>query len=92
VFSRSDTTTDSERFYNSILDLFEDVEEQAEVNDLLMWWNRYVTLELLLLSLSCLSLLYSQIFPNYSSAKRRICQNSALARIKAKRSELATGT
>jgi len=26
--------TDSERFYNSILDLFEDVDEQQEVNDL----------------------------------------------------------
>ena len=33
--------TDSERFYNSVLDLFEDIEEAEEVNDLLMWWNRY---------------------------------------------------
>lgn len=33
--------TDSERFYNSMLDLFEDVEEREEVNDLLTWWNRY---------------------------------------------------
>jgi hypothetical protein len=33
--------TDSERFYASILDLFEDVEEAEEVNDLLTWWNRY---------------------------------------------------
>ncbi len=41
VFSRTDTVTDSERFYNSILDLFEDVEENEEVNDLLLWWNRY---------------------------------------------------
>ena len=42
VFSRMDMVTDSERFYNSILDLFEDVDEQREVNDLQMWWNRYV--------------------------------------------------
>jgi len=42
VFSRSDLATDSERFYSSILDLFDDPEEQAEVNDLLVWWNRQV--------------------------------------------------
>ncbi|GBE89789.1 hypothetical protein SCP_1701140 [Sparassis crispa] len=42
VFSRTDTATDSERFYNSILDLFEDVDEQEEVNELLLWWNRQV--------------------------------------------------
>ena len=40
VFSRTDTITDSERFYNTVLDLFEDVEEREEVNDLLNWWNR----------------------------------------------------
>jgi hypothetical protein len=41
VFSRTDTVTDSERFYNSVMDLFEDVEEQEEVNELQTWWNRY---------------------------------------------------
>jgi hypothetical protein len=35
-----DLATDSERFYNSILDLFDDPEEQEEVNDLTVWWNR----------------------------------------------------
>lgn len=40
VFSRSDLVTDSERFYNSILDLFCDSEEKEEVDDLLTWWNR----------------------------------------------------
>lgn len=44
VFSRSDLVTDSERFYNTVLDLFEDIEERAEVNDLITWWNRCVTL------------------------------------------------
>jgi hypothetical protein len=44
VFSRTDTVTDSERFYNSVLDLFEDVEEQQEVDQLLSWWNRYALL------------------------------------------------
>ncbi|KIM74009.1 hypothetical protein PILCRDRAFT_80463 [Piloderma croceum F 1598] len=42
VFSRTDTTTDSERFYNSVLDLLEDVDEQVEVNDLISWWNRQI--------------------------------------------------
>lgn len=37
-----DTVTDSERFYNSILDLFEDTDEKEEVDNLLMWWNWYV--------------------------------------------------
>jgi hypothetical protein len=40
VFSRTDITTDSERFYNSILELFDDDEEKDEVNDVLGWWNR----------------------------------------------------
>jgi hypothetical protein len=40
IFSWSDLATDSEQFYDSILDLFEDVDEQEEVNDLLAWWNR----------------------------------------------------
>jgi hypothetical protein len=41
VFSRTDTTTDSERFYFTVLDLLEDIEEQVEVNELLAWWDRY---------------------------------------------------
>jgi hypothetical protein len=40
VFSRTDLATDSERFYNSVLDLFEDPDEQEEVNELIFWWNR----------------------------------------------------
>ena len=44
VFSISDTVTDSERFYNSIVELFEDPEEQEEVNALVTWWNRQVKL------------------------------------------------
>ena len=41
VFSWTDLVTDSERFYNSILDLLDDSEEKDEVDQLLMWWNRY---------------------------------------------------
>ncbi|KAF8630784.1 hypothetical protein AX14_010973 [Amanita brunnescens Koide BX004] len=39
VFSRSDTSTDSERFYESILDFLNDPNEQDEVVDLLNWWD-----------------------------------------------------
>jgi hypothetical protein len=42
IFSRTDLSTDSERFYSSILDLFEDPDEREEVNDLTAWWNRSV--------------------------------------------------
>ncbi|KAG2740811.1 hypothetical protein P692DRAFT_201842415 [Suillus brevipes Sb2] len=42
VFSRTDTTMDSETFYHSLLDLFEDPDESKEVDDLLTWWNHQV--------------------------------------------------
>ncbi|KAH6893897.1 hypothetical protein BKA70DRAFT_1118179 [Coprinopsis sp. MPI-PUGE-AT-0042] len=42
IFSRADTETDSETFYNSVLDLLEDPEEQDEVQDLLGWWNKRI--------------------------------------------------
>jgi len=40
VFSHTDTVTDSERFYNSILDVFKDPDEKQEVDNLVVWWNR----------------------------------------------------
>ena len=40
IFSRTDLVTDSERFYNSILELLDDPEEKDEVDQLLTWWNR----------------------------------------------------
>ncbi|KAG1846036.1 hypothetical protein F4604DRAFT_1595159 [Suillus subluteus] len=42
VFSHTDTTTDSETFYHSLLDLLEDPEEYKEIDELLTWWNRQV--------------------------------------------------
>ncbi|KAG1791229.1 uncharacterized protein HD556DRAFT_1433038 [Suillus plorans] len=42
VFSWTDTVTDSENFYHSILDLLEDPDESEEVCDLMMWWTRRV--------------------------------------------------
>ncbi|KAH6907226.1 hypothetical protein BKA70DRAFT_1086095, partial [Coprinopsis sp. MPI-PUGE-AT-0042] len=39
VFSRSDMTTDSEGFYNSLMTLLEDPEEHDEVKRLMVWWD-----------------------------------------------------
>jgi len=39
VFCRSDTSTDSERFYESVLHFLDDPEEKEEVDGLLNWWN-----------------------------------------------------
>ena len=40
VFSRTDTVTDSERFYNSLLEILDDPAEKKEVDALLKWWDR----------------------------------------------------
>jgi len=42
VFSRTDMVTDSERFYNSVLQYFEDVDEKEQVDELLVWWNQRI--------------------------------------------------
>ncbi|KAF9241133.1 hypothetical protein BU15DRAFT_45179, partial [Melanogaster broomeanus] len=67
VFSRTDHVTDSERFYNSILDLLDDDNEKDEVDQLLTWWNRQVFP------------LYSDIerLPSKNSALARIRQKRA---------------
>lgn len=44
VFSRTDTTTDSERFYSSVLSLLTDPEEQEEIDSLMLWWNRWYSI------------------------------------------------
>jgi len=35
-----DTVTDSERFYHTVLEDPEDIDEQQEVEELLVWWNQ----------------------------------------------------
>ncbi|KAI0058387.1 hypothetical protein BV25DRAFT_1810724 [Artomyces pyxidatus] len=69
IFSRTDTTTDSERFYDTACELLDDPEEALEVQELLIWWNR-------------------RIFPNYSSARKAVSKNSALAKIREKRAAM----
>lgn len=39
VFSWMDLTTDSEQFYNTILELLDDLDKKDEVDQLMIWWN-----------------------------------------------------
>src|ERR1700692_230207 len=70
VFSHTDTVTNSERFYSSTMSLFEDTDEQEEVNELLMRWNRYTFTSWCFKYLQeSQTTLNRQIFPSYSSAR-----------------------
>ncbi|KAJ3528944.1 hypothetical protein NMY22_g9199 [Coprinellus aureogranulatus] len=42
VFCRNDRSTDSERFYKTIIEFLESPSEEEEVGDLLKWWNQRV--------------------------------------------------
>jgi hypothetical protein len=42
IFSRTDTVTDSEGFYTSVLALLDDPDEAEEEMNLLAWWDRSV--------------------------------------------------
>ena len=68
VFSHMDKICDSEYFFNSLLELLYNPEEQKEVKELLSWWNQWAFAEILLYlcHLTC-TLWFSQVFPNYSN-------------------------
>jgi hypothetical protein len=40
TFSRTDRASDSEYFYELLIEVLEDPEEYVEVSELLGWWNR----------------------------------------------------
>ena len=40
TFSRTDLITDSEHFYNLIIELLEEPDEHVETTELLKWWNQ----------------------------------------------------
>jgi hypothetical protein len=86
VFSRTDSVTDSERFYNSLLEILDDPDEHREVNDLLNWWNRYVAV------IQCYTVVRlffsSQAFGSYSSAHRPVSSNWVSSKIREKRAAL----
>lgn len=79
VFMRDDIATDSERFYNSVLDFLDHPDEREQVDKLLIWWNRYF-IPLLSVEYQTNSI-NSQIFPNYSSARRSATKSSILAKL-----------
>jgi hypothetical protein len=83
TFSRSDLVTDSERFYLSVLEVLNNPDEIQEVNDLLVWWNRYVWLSFL--TLTCSKPIVSQIFAEFFPGTRTIHERSPLALIMARR-------
>jgi len=75
----------------STLEFLEDLEEKAEVDELLNWWNWYDT------SLVCICraadlILLSQVFPSYVKRTQGVTKQSALAKLKEKRLALAHRT
>ena len=84
VFSHMDHVTNSECFYNSILELLEEREERDEVNQLMTWWNRYIRN---LIESTSLTNILRQIFPLYTEVEGLPSKDSVLARIRQKRAE-----
>lgn len=76
MFSRTDTVTDSERFYNSLLELLDDPEEKLEVEGLLTWWNRCVLSGGTIFSCLLIYFFDRQVFPSYSSAQQPVSKDS----------------
>ncbi|KAI6039584.1 hypothetical protein EDC04DRAFT_2867958 [Pisolithus marmoratus] len=66
VFSCTDLVTDSEQFYNSIMELLKDPDEIDEVELLMGWWNQYFPLYT-----------ENKCLPSKNSALARICQKQA---------------
>ena len=91
MFCRSDTSTDSERFYVSVLDFLDDPEEKDEVDDLLNWWNWYVIYNW---HIYCVSDLVrdSQVFPSHVKRTRGVTKGGALASLRGRRQALAART
>ena len=86
VFSRSDITTDSKTFYSSVMDYFEDLEEQEGVQELLVWWNWWGTIPFSMGGMGWLR--FRQVFPGYSSSQHLASKDGAWAIMKAKQAAL----
>jgi hypothetical protein len=74
----------------STLEILEDLEEKAEVDELLNWWNWYdhhcyVYIVQLMVDL----ILHSQVFPSHVKHIQGVTKQSALAKLKEKWSVLA---
>ena len=62
--------------FNSILDFLEDPKEEEEVDNLLWYWNQYVSVIPIVQKVLIVN---RQIFPIYSGEKIHIMKDSALA-------------
>jgi hypothetical protein len=71
VFSRTDLVTDSEYFYNLIIDVLEDPEEHVETTELVKWWNQYVVLEPPIASVLRPSFIFQTDLPNLLERRSR---------------------
>lgn len=83
VFSRTDTTTNSEHFY----EILEDPEEQQEVQALMKWWNMwalYNTIQKFKLLNMILSINNRHIFPNHVSGLRAPKKDCVISKIREK--------
>ena len=72
--------------FNSILDFLEDPKEEKEVDNLLRYWNQYVSVIPIIQKVLIVN---RQIFPAYSGKKIHITKDSALARLKQSRKRKA---
>ncbi|KAJ3504855.1 hypothetical protein NMY22_g17779 [Coprinellus aureogranulatus] len=80
--------TDSEYFYNLIIDLLEDEKEAVEVADLLKWWNQYLN------SPPAYQHMLThprQIFPTQVNHTRTVNGESVIAKIKERRQLIDAG-
>lgn len=93
MFSRTDLSTDSERFYISIVELLDDSDEKDEVQGLLHWWNRYVLVFFFYIEFIDHSGpgRIRQIFPTSIESTCLPSENSALATIRRKRAAIKAG-
>jgi hypothetical protein len=91
VFCRSDTLTDSERFYVTVLEFLNDPEENGEVDGLLNWWNWY---EIYHWYICCAADIVpdSQVFPSHVKRTGGVNKGGALASLRRRREALAART
>jgi hypothetical protein len=67
IFSSTDKTTDSGRFYLSLFDLLNDAREKRELDVFLAWWNRYMLFQPMKLLESIIEMfIHRKVFPHIS--------------------------
>ena len=91
VFCRSDASTDSERFYISVLEFLDDPAEKTEVDVLLNWWDWY-DIHYLYIDCAADPAFCSQVFPSHVKRTGGVTKGGALASLRGRRQALAART